>query len=94
MTEYIEREAVLKQARFIHGKWDDRYISETNIKNMPDADVTPVVRGKWIKTYDEYDYYYYCSVCRQIFYFKGINIETIPHNYCPNCGARMGDANE
>ena len=45
--------------------------------------------GKWVKTYDEYDDYYYCSECRVVLYFLGMDIENIPHNYCPNCGAKM-----
>ena len=52
MVEYIEREAALKQAEFVHGKWDDKYISSDKLKSLPAADVRPVIRGEWIVSKD------------------------------------------
>lgn len=46
MAEYIEREAALAQASFIHGRWDNRYVSDETLRNIPAADVIKVV---WCK---------------------------------------------
>lgn len=55
MDEYIERERVLANATFVHGQWDDTYISAEKIKEIPSADVAPVVRCKDCK-------YYLCDI--------------------------------
>lgn len=90
MAEYIERERVLANAVFIHGKWDDTYISAEKIKEIPAADVAPVVYGRWI--YDEKAQRPYCSVCKEYFY-GAVNS---PMSYCSNYGAKMdgGAGNE
>lgn len=51
MAEYIDRERVLANATFVHGQWDDTYISAEKIKEIPAADVAPVVRCKDCKYY-------------------------------------------
>ena len=43
MAEYIDRERVLANAVFVHGQWDDTYVSAEKIKEIPAADVAPVV---------------------------------------------------
>ena len=87
MTEYIDREYVLKcmedsyksagisaEAKAKMTRW---------LNKAPAADVRPVVRGKWIKPtrvpdsmLDE------CSVC-------GFDTGAYTFNFCPNCGADM-----
>ena len=62
----------------------DRHIKE--IRNLPGADVRPVVRGRWLhkETTDNFHVVGQCSVCKER---KRID------NFCPNCGADMrGDA--
>lgn len=70
-----------------------------HIKNLPSADVEPVVRGEWIKMSDVDGVYWACSEC-------GEDIPRIAHfnpqfdlfpklksiektSFCPNCGAEM-----
>ena len=100
MAEYIEKEAALKTLEELRndfikrnalGSADGVEDSIAEIENLPTADVAPVVHGKWLlpgrlgRSM--------CSVCRcydkerRPFY---INI----WNYCPNCGARMGDGTD
>ena len=63
------------------------------IDEQPTVDAVPVVHGRYEMGIDEGDYEYgTCSVC-------GYNEYNafgccLPHNYCPNCGAKMdGDGN-
>lgn len=77
MAEYIERAVAVSQANFIHGRWDDVYVSAATLMAMPAADVAPVVHGRWIKGPSNP----YCSEC-----FVECRGET---PFCPNCGAKM-----
>lgn len=62
------------------------------IQRAPDADVAPVVHGRWIyiRKYGEYE----CSVCHGIdtdcsdYYSSHVVTE---QDYCPNCGAKMDE---
>lgn len=95
MAEYIEREAIEKfiedglntsdmAKRFGH----DAIEIMAEVHYMPVADVTPVVHGKWETNSDRPDSLI-CSVCK-----CGFDMwKHDPHNYCPNCGAKM-DATE
>lgn len=59
---------------------------ETNIDEMPTADVEEVRHGEWIfkQRYYEADKCN-CSLCGQLMTTaKGTRV-----NYCPNCGAKM-----
>lgn len=96
--EYIERETALEKV--IEVKHHDpelsgvvlhRYIKENDLKDIPAADVTPVVHGRWIcinKRYGEYE----CSVCHGVDAncsdYYGIHAVT-EQEFCPNCGAKM-----
>ena len=58
-----------------------------DIKNMPAADVAPVVHGQWIKDdflSDDVNNAEKCSQCGELIGW----FSKLP-NYCPNCGARM-----
>ena len=64
------------------------------VNEQTTVDAVEVVHGRWEMGIDEGDYEYgTCSVC-------GYNEYNafgccLPHNYCPNCGAKMdGDGNE
>lgn len=88
MSEYIEREAVMKiidDYGTTHGSVLGSHSGAVDavgdiIYNLPAADVEPVVHGEWV--YDEFDIPH-CSECGH---------EVMPNlisPFCPNCGAKM-----
>jgi len=90
MTEYIEREAALREIerreKFMVG---DKTITtdamKSFIKNRPAADVAPVVHAKWGTgrfNLETGNYEEQCTRCR-----KFSKEYCVP--YCPNCGAKM-----
>ena len=100
MAKYIDRDALiewLKRIRLIDlsdGLGICRVIMEDDfkkaIKNMPEniiVDVAPVRLGRWVEK-EKYTFgtMYDCSIC-------GTRILDTGHswNYCPNCGAKMGE---
>ena len=89
MDEYIKREDLLELYRM-----DDPVLNENghvplsvirqNIMDIPAADVAPVRHGQWETNSDRPDSLI-CSVCK-----CGFDMwKHDPHNYCPNCGAKM-----
>ena len=92
MVEYIEREATIKLLRSL-GSRDYRREKGTiqeAIKMVsfpeytPSADVAPMVHGRWETNSDRPDSLIW-SVCK-----CGFDMwKHDPHNYCPNCGAKM-----
>lgn len=56
------------------------------------AEAEPVKHGRWLRT-DAYPHRIYCSECYATFIRNDEfpHLEDIPHNYCPNCGAKMDD---
>lgn len=64
MAEYIEREVAVSQANFIHGRWDDVYVSAATLMAMPAADVVPVVRCKDCKYWQDNNDGYPHEECR------------------------------
>ena len=95
MTEYINREAAIR-ALLNDAPEQVSYSREDAadcIRYMDAADVAPVVHGRWIYIgkYGEYE----CSVCHGIdtdcsdYYSSHVVTE---QDYCPNCGARMDEA--
>lgn len=89
MAEYIEREKVLSKAAPVEGCFSDM-ISAYDVTMLPAADVAPVRHGRWGTHSDRPDSLI-CSVCN-----CGFDMwKHDPHNYCPNCGAKMdGELNE
>lgn len=96
MTKYIEREAAMltpvlpkTHRQYQTDNLDDAcecgwYDALSNLKNLPAADVAPVVHGKWIEKTFLMGTSNFCSLC-------GCHYG-MPHekyNFCPNCGARM-----
>lgn len=90
MAKYIDLEAALREIerreRLMVG---DKTITVDAIKrfllNRPAADVAPVRHGHWGTHSDRPDSLI-CSVCN-----CGFDMwKHDPHNYCPNCGAKMG----
>ena len=83
MSEYIDRQKALTAINeFYH---DPKvYIV---LKEIPPADVRPVVRGEWILKTDDFDFVDgKCSVCS---YTDSFFEENWLYNFCPNCGADM-----
>lgn len=89
MAEYVEREKVLSKAAPVEGCFSDM-ISTYDVIRLPAADVAPVHHGRWGTHSDRPDSLI-CSVCN-----CGFDMwKHDPHNYCPNCGAKMdGELNE
>ena len=90
MAKYIERESAKARLRM----WiTDCVLDGDNeaadcfrdcidlLDSIPAAEVTPVRRGRWIASHDEFCA---CSTCKYPVYV-GWN----QTNYCPNCDAKM-----
>ncbi len=101
-TDYISREAAFKALRKRQCEGCPAFPrfceackttgDKQEIKNIPAADVRPVVRGHYVGDYDGYadgaPVYdiWSCSVCGC--FFEDWD-EKPTYNYCPNCGADM-----
>lgn len=66
----------------------------TDLKAIADIIFEPK-RGRWLRT-DAYPHRRYCSECYATFIRNDefLRLEDMPHNYCPNCGAKMGEVTE
>lgn len=104
MSKYIDLEALEKAMTIAaaNGKDKDRRTWAKAIcvlHDMPTADVSPVVQGRWIEREDPMlDTYYTCSACNEDFYIEqtGDPVKDLfTYTYCPSCGAKMdgGDNN-
>ena len=96
MAEYIDR-GVLQAAlvrkscgaanrRYTDG-WNDCLLRvKSMVSKAPASDVAPVVHGRWETNSDRPDSLI-CSICK-----CGFDMwKHDPHNYCPNCGAKMDE---
>ena len=95
MAKYIDREALEVELNhrlnFLMGENGeyDHYTSGfdeavTRVENFPSADVAPVRHGQWETNSDRPDTLI-CSACK-----CGFDMwKHDPHNFCPNCGAKM-----
>ena len=101
MTEYIEKNKAIKELYEVYdyefptasGGFDEyaRMIVPNTIKNMPAADVVPVVHGRWMPAVYVGDCCYRCSECQFLRDAYLIDVG----NYCPNCGCKMdGESDE
>ena len=78
---YIEREAALCAINeFYHDPKVDRVLRE-----IPSADVAPVVHGEWELKHVGVGHYWECSVCHT----NPCIYVTENTKFCPNCGAKM-----
>lgn len=95
MAEYIEKNKAIKELYEVYdyefptasGGFDEyaRMIVPNTIKNMPAADVVPVVHGRWIYKGDSD--MWVCSRC-------GRSVNADPEGidlYCYHCGAKMDE---
>lgn len=86
MFEYIEKVALIRNARQLFGsKWyTERVVSL--VESQPVVDVAPVRRGRWLEA-DCFDIgFWQCSYCG--FLSEAIAAPKL-YKYCPNCGADM-----
>lgn len=77
MKTFVEKEQVLEILSSRNAAWDG-YI---RVKELPNADVRPVVHGEWENAGSDV---WKCSRCGY-----GIMPWNAGVNYCPNCGADM-----
>lgn len=70
------------------------YLFDNEGNFIPPIEITSVVHGKWVVVHDDvFADSYFCSVCREkpIVDLYG---EYCLSNYCPFCGADMGERKE
>lgn len=111
--EYIEREKALEKV--IEVKHHDpelsgvvlhRYIKEIDLKDIPAADVAPVVHGRWVFGKDlaccwgqilKNKHHLYCSECLEQAFNRSEDNDPdfdVDTSYCHNCGCRMDGGND
>lgn len=88
MSKYIDREALIaefKRLELGEHSFIERVFADgvyAIIEQFPDADVVPVVHGRWMPFHSEAaGDIQYCSACEIGFDAKMA--------YCPHCGAKM-----
>ena len=99
MAEYIEKEELLRKRPFcVAGGLVNDYTegfcdcvdeARETIKNMPAADVAPVVHGRWIGKPLCGNANCRCSECGGVFQIHANLHGKVLQKYCPNCGAKM-----
>ena len=83
--EYIDRKRAIVEACNSLELFPSEYAAiEDSLNKIPAADVSPVRNGRWVTHSDRPDSLI-CSVCSYGFDMWKHD----PHNYCPNCGAKM-----
>ena len=95
MARMIDADEAIINFGFEFGsEWDDIWLTRDEfvefIKKQPTIEAGPVKRGRWETNSDRPDSLI-CSICK-----CGFDMwKHDPHNYCPNCGAKMyGDGKE
>lgn len=96
MTEYIDRDTVIKQvckACNIDFSNEPCEPSDCHIRDfllgIPTADVAPVRHGQWFLLDDCANEGVYCSECYKKVYRKEYANQKVKSKFCPNCGAEM-----
>lgn len=94
MADLIDRAALLEKKTAL---WDDSLgwtecVDIDDIEAAPAVDAVEVKHGHW-QEYEDYclDVYYDCSVCGGTFYMADGTPTENGYNFCPKCGARMGE---
>ena len=97
--DYISRQAAIMAVLFgplgsttIYGRTEQGMAAQKEtmqaIRMLPSADVQPVRHGRW--EYVDYGGFgnWHCTACRNICICNG------DYDFCPNCGAKMGEGDE
>lgn len=88
MTKYVELKTAIDAVNDVYYDTPDINLSadklEAALRGLPSVDVVPVAHGRWETNSDRPDTLI-CSICK-----CGFDMwKHDPHNYCPNCGAKM-----
>lgn len=87
MDEYIKREQVLKLLESAQAwNWSMNTLYD-EMKDLPSADVAPVVHGEWMR-YSR-TLWHYCSVCLEDALMSKSTGTEVLSSFCPHCGAKM-----
>lgn len=91
MAEYIDRGTAIAKLTALEVTEPNATMEDAKrvLADIPDAEVVPVVHGRWILERDPNGkpYCFHCSVCDSDYHCIGI---VVASDYCPNCGAKMG----
>ena len=86
MARLIDADALIEEA-LTEGAYG--YVDALQIAIAPTVDAVPVRHGQWETNSDRPDTLI-CSVCK-----CGFDMwKHDPHNFCPNCGAKMDEVSE
>ena len=101
VDEHIRREdlinhlAICKKGTDIPNLvWAAIMAIERDVRDMPAADVAPVVHGEWYLLDDCANAGLYCSVCSRRVHREEFAYKKLRSKYCPHCGAKMDGGNE
>lgn len=89
-NDYIRKQDAVDAVEYANGNmtWAERDDCTKRLRELPPADVVPVIHGKWIEEWWHGDKTRKCSVCnltQTVNVYKG----EVKFNYCPYCGAKM-----
>ena len=85
--EYIDGHLIINE--YLQDEYDGEFVDKYSIDNLPTIDAVPVRHGQWETNSDRSDTLI-CSVCK-----CGFDMwKHDPHNFCPNCGAKMDEVSE
>ena len=97
MNDYISREAAADIIADVFRATESEQVEmacieiNTQIKQVPAADVVEVRHGRWLRdgARSQNRQIVKCSICGNYLYLGGLNGGRGDANYCPNCGAKM-----